>query len=146
MKQNVFSPRALAALARIFTSTGVRAVHEHHAWCVELNLDDDTAIMKSMGFRVRLVVPDIAVFLNRGSIRVELIKRGVPAHEAWLVKTRVGFDDLCRAFHASPEFTALKNVYDLPHLKTAMFRHNDGGVAQIVWRKKQVYPGLFDKK
>ncbi len=146
MKNTVFNPKTMSDIAELILSSGVKAVYEHTAWNVHLNLHEDAAMLKCLGFRVRLTVPDIAVFLDRDKDRIELIQPHVPAHEAWLVKTERSFKELKRWFANATEFELMKDqIHDYPHLKAIMYRHTSGGAVQIVWRKKPIYKGLFDK-
>jgi hypothetical protein len=145
----ILNPQAMLAVLKVMA--GVNAVHEHTAWNVEMNLEQDTAALQMLGHSVVLEVPGIAVFTARGKgddqIRIELIQQGVKQHEAWLVKTLADFMTLRERFSHSHDFKMNPKEHLYPHLHATMFIHkSSGGVIQIVWRRKQIYPGLFKKK
>lgn len=143
----ILNPAALFALSQVFH--GIQTVHEHSGVPVELSLADDTSTYKMLGHHVLLEVPDIAVFLEypEREERIELIQKGVPAHEAWLLNTQQDFGVVRENLRRHGEFKEMPNKHILDHLWAQMFRHRPtGGVMQIVWRQTHIYKNLFPKK
>lgn len=141
----ILNPKALLALAHCL---GEHAVHEHSAWIVGLNLEEDTAIMKELGHRPVCILKDIATFLEHPDCetRIELITADRLAHEAWAYATASEYGDAKKRFDEHAEFEATGEEFAQTNLLAKLYRHiPTGGIVQIVWRQNPVYQNLFRK-
>lgn len=140
----LFSPTAMLSLSSVFQN--IRAVHEHTSWGTD-DLTGTAALLGQLGHEVVFEVPNVAIFLkqsNGGETRIELVRENVTQHEAWAVETQAEWLELERRFEEKyPEYTFVPNEFKFDHLWAKMYRHAEGGVVQIIWRKQQVYQGLF---
>jgi len=78
-------------------------------------------------------------------IRLEIIEPDVEQHVAWAVRTRDKFFKLEDAFRNNYQFAACGNRLQNDDLLAVLFRHTQSGaVIQLVWRKKQLFEGIFE--
>lgn len=135
----------LTSLSRYLTRFP-NAVHEHTAVCYHASFAEDKQALFNLGYTLVHEARGLAMFFlhEESGRRLELIGQDRLEHEAWAVETLEEFDALNAEFSDGIDFEATKEFYDTPAFKAKLFRHTETGAAiQIVWRSRQIYPGLF---
>jgi|GEM_PF-1745565 len=78
-------------------------------------------------------------------IRLKIIEPDVEQHVAWAVRARIKFFELEDAFRNNHQFAACGNRIRNTDFLAVRFRHvQSGAVIQLVWRKKQLFKGIFE--
>ncbi len=138
----------LASLTRCFAATPeAKPVHEHTALCFHGSFEHDIPSWKDIGYDVLLEVPGVAIFLasEETNFRPEIINPEREEHEAWAVQEQSEYTSLELTLDGDSDFEATGEKYELEHLWAKLYKHtSSGAVIQIVWRKEQIYPDLFD--
>jgi len=145
-RSSILNSEPLAYISRILNSYPgtVVAKYEHFAAQATKGIETDVAYLKKMGFAV-CSQDENAAFCERGDIRIELIKTDVPEHYAWAVQTQEEWNILLDAFKSDPAFDIVHGrVWVDENQSAAMFKFGDYGIIQIIWRKVQIFQGLFD--
>jgi len=127
----------------VTSASGVSVKPEHIAvHCYNGVQTEVENLVSKKGF-VCLSNSGTTAFLKRRGQQIELIApSGAPEHVAWLVSNTDDFATLHEAFAmvGCDSFKLLEeHNINREDLKAMMFRHEDGAVIQIVWRKILIF-------
>jgi hypothetical protein len=127
--------------------SGTHALQEHAAQHVQVSLAGDADNLIDLGFKL-VFETDTVKFLQHSQEpwrRIEIIGRDVPVHEAWAFPAVNHFEIADGNFNRSTNFEEVSDQRSLkPELHRCMYRHIASGVViQLLWRKVQIFDGVF---
>lgn len=124
---------------------------EHRAVRVHRGFAEDLQQYALLGYQVAHQQSDTAVFLRheRSGDRIELISPDALEHMAYALPDRRTAEHVVlrlgeRMTHQTGFVKVEGSTHDDSDLLAAMFRHIETGeVIQIIWRRHQIYPEVF---
>ena len=124
-----------------------RVIHEHEAIHFRVDMDRYVDHLVAQGFEIKKRPSNVVAFVQRGNLRWEIIPQTTPEHHAWAADDVKGFFEMFSHMAALPNtFQHLRewNVNE-QDIQAAMFLHLiTGDHVQIIWRREQIFDGVFD--
>ncbi len=127
-------------------------VHEHTALIPDLPGEDpekeilDFILeLESAEFETARTEDATYAWSSTSGIRLEILTKSFPPHEAWSLRLKEDFELLFDTFEIDPGFSRIEGR-DITRsdFRSAMWTHLETGeIVQILWRRKQIFPDLF---